>query len=156
TLDGGDGIDTATYADSPEGVTVSLADHIAAFGDADGDILDSIENLTGSAYVDALTGDNGVNVLDGLDGNDGLEGRDGDDTLEGGAGADILKGGPGHDTASYSDSASGVTVSLIDHTAAGGAADGDTLDSIENLTGSDHPDTLSGDDGGNVLFGLDG
>src|SRR5262249_47868407 len=73
-----------------------------------------------------------------------------------GVGADILNGGPGSDAASYEHSSDGVTVSLLDHTAAGGDAQGDTLDSIENLTGSNSADTLSGDNGDNWLMGLDG
>ena len=84
-------------------------------------------NGTGNALGNVLTGNSGANVLTGLDGND---------TLDGGAGADTLDGGAGTDTASYAASSSGVTVSLAAGTASGGDAEGDTLISIENLTGS--------------------
>ena len=57
---------------------------------------------------------------------------------------------------SYEGSAEGVTVSLIDDTAAGGDADGDQLDNIEILIGSGYADTLSGDDGDNALDGRGG
>src|SRR5262249_12796396 len=133
--------------------------------DADGDTLHEIENLTGSAHDDQLSGDDGVNVLDGLDrndtltgfgGGDSLYGDDGNDTLKGGGGADLLDGGAGIDTATYFDSSKGVNVSLIDHTASGGDADGDTLVRIENLTGSANADALSGDNYSNVLDGGDG
>ena len=83
-------------------------------------------------------------------------GLDGDDRLVGGGGADCLNGGTGTDTANYSDSAGGVTVSLVTGQGFGGTAEGDTLTSIENLTGSAHDDFLIGNDGDNVLTGLRG
>jgi Ca2+-binding RTX toxin-like protein len=164
-LDGGSGDDTAAYDTSDAGVTVALIAAAAAGGDADGDTLVGIENLTGSIHADALGGDDGANALDGLNGNDALKGYGGadslqgganDDTLDGGDGADALAGGSGSDTAAYAYSDEGVTVSLIDATAAGGDADGDTFDSIENLTGSSHVDWLEGDDDANVLGGASG
>jgi Ca2+-binding RTX toxin-like protein len=151
-LDGGDGIDTALYTNSNAGVHVSLRPILIvgqgpSGGDADGDTLVNIENLTGSGYDDELEGNDEVNWLLGLDG---------DDTLIGGAGGDMLDGGQGNDTASYKWSAERVIVSLLTDTAGGGDADGDELDSIENLTGSAYADVLSGDDGDNVLDGFEG
>src|SRR5262249_15142182 len=52
TLDGGTGTDTASYAASASGVTVSLAAGTASGGDAQGDTLLNIENLTGSGFND--------------------------------------------------------------------------------------------------------
>jgi Ca2+-binding RTX toxin-like protein len=98
TLNGGNGNDTASYLESNAGVLVSLIDHTASGGEAQGDTLDSIENLTGSLHVDTLAGDNGSNVLDGLDGNDTLKGYGGADSLYGGDGADSLYGMDGTDT----------------------------------------------------------
>lgn len=100
-LHGGSGTDTAIYVDSAVGVTVALAN--AGFGTglggtAQGDLLDSIENVTGSAFGDTITGNGGANVLDGLGGNDILDGSGGNDTLNGGAGFDRLLGGAGTDT----------------------------------------------------------
>ena len=125
TLDGGDGIDTASYDESPEGVHVSLLPVVdEEFGDAEGDQLHDIENLSGSAHDDYLGGDNEVNILWGMSGNDDLYGygagdilhggwgedtlfgqdgddtlwgENGDDTLVGGTGADTMLGGPGND-----------------------------------------------------------
>ena len=49
TLDGGDGTDTASYEGSSAAVTVSLvAGATNTGGDAEGDTLSNIENLTGS------------------------------------------------------------------------------------------------------------
>jgi Ca2+-binding RTX toxin-like protein len=164
-LEGGSGNDTATYHDSPEGVTVSLIGGTAEDGDAEGDTFISIENLSGSLHADHLWGDDNVNVLRGQDGvdwlgghggSDSLYGGDDNDTLEGGVSGDILDGGDGTDTAVYFHSDEGVFVSLINNTAAYGDAAGDTFHSVENLTGSDHADTLWGDDFENVLWGGDG
>ena len=58
-------------------MTVNLGASTASGGDAEGDTLSGIENITGSAQADTLTGDGNANTLDG----DG-----GDDTLIGGAG----------------------------------------------------------------------
>jgi Ca2+-binding RTX toxin-like protein len=162
---GGEGSDTAAYEESPAGVTVSLSAGTASGGDATGDVLNSIENLTGSAHADWLEGDDGANVLKGLDGLDTLKGFGGadnlyggdhDDTVKGGGGADVLDGGSGVDTADYSGSDDRVFVSLIDNTGWGGDADGDTFSRIENLIGSNYGDDLEGDGGTNVLDGASG
>lgn len=149
TLDGGDGIDTASYSSSTLGVVVDLSLGSEGQGDAEGDVLVNIENLLGSDYVDELIGDAGANRLDG---------GGGGDILRGGAGADTLLGGAGDgvDTASYRDSSAGVSVNLEAGTAASGDAEGDVLESIENLEGSGFDDTLTGDAGANELLGGDG
>jgi Ca2+-binding RTX toxin-like protein len=89
TLDGGAGVDTAGYTASWGGVEVNLTTGAGVYGEADGDILTGIENVTGSAYNDVLTGDGRANILNGGAGND---------TLTGGGGADTLIGGTGDDT----------------------------------------------------------
>ena len=147
TLVGGDGTDTADYSASGGGVSIDLAAGTGLGGDAEGDRLSGVENLTGSAHDDRLTGDGGANVLDG---------GAGDDTLAGGGGADTLTGGAGSDTADYSASAGGVSIDLTAGTAAGGDAEGDVLTDIENLTGSDHDDLLVGDANANLLDGRGG
>ncbi len=137
TIDGGLGTDTASYTDSASAVTVSLVSGATNIGGtAAGDVLTNIENLTGSNYNDRLTGNSSNNILTG------------------GLGADTIDGGLGGDTASYSDSASAVTVSLVSGaTNTGGSAAGDVLSNIENLTGSNFNDTLTGNSGNNILHG---
>ena len=143
-----EGGDIADYSSSDAGVIVTLdsGDHVGhgLGGEAQGDTLVDIENLIGSEHSDGLFGDDQDNWL---------AGNGGDDVLKGYGGADILDGGEDVDTASYDESPSGVTVSLLAGFAKGGDATGDTFSSIENLIGSDHVDSLEGDNGSNELRG---
>ena len=152
-LDGGAGEDWASYRGSATGVTVKLRDGTGERGHAEGDVIAGVEHLEGSAYSDVLGGDSGANRLVGGDGNDGLWGSSGNDVLEGGAGADRLYGGIGDDWISYHGSDTGVTVNLADGTGKGGHAQGDRITDVENVTGSDHEDVLTGDAGANRLEG---
>lgn len=98
-LDGGDGDqDKVSYAQSNAGVTIDLIDDIAQGGHAEGDWIEDVEWLEGSAHDDVLRGDENQNHLTGGDGNDNLYGKTGRDILEGGNGADFLGGGWGNDT----------------------------------------------------------
>ena len=54
TLVGGAGTDTADYSASASAVTVNLATNVNTGGDAAGDSLSGIENITGSAYDDTI------------------------------------------------------------------------------------------------------
>jgi Ca2+-binding RTX toxin-like protein len=129
-LNGGAGTDTASYAGSLTGVSVSLSAGSATGGDAEGDTFIGIENLTGSSH---------------------------NDTLEGDAANNVLVGGNGIDTVSYAHAAAGVTVSLAtSSTQNTGGAGRDTLSSFENLTGSEFNDVLTGSSAANVLTGLGG
>ena len=92
-LQGDAGNDTATYANSPAGVIAYLSGSPGVGGDAAGDTIFDVENLTGSPFNDTLEGNSGSNVLTGLGGDDVLYGRLGDDTLIGMGGNDFLYGG---------------------------------------------------------------
>jgi Ca2+-binding RTX toxin-like protein len=144
TIYGGQGIDTVSYDDSSAGVRVNLLLGEGHGGSAEGDTLKGIENLTGSASADDLTGDGNVNTLVGGSGND---------ELKGGGGADTLDGGKGIDTAEYGDSLEGVLVNLKNGQGHWGSAEGDTLKSVENLSGSAFDDSLWGNDEANMLKG---
>ena len=173
TLDGGLGIDTADYSASEAGVRIEMiynrhTDQTSGWGfggDAEGDTLLSIENLTGSAFDDVLIGANhSNNSLKGNDGNDALYGRGGFDNLSGGAGndilnggadADFLDGGDDWDVAEYIDSDAAVTVRMTGGST-GGHAQGDTLFNIEEVTGSSFGDTFYGNQYANVFNGMAG
>jgi Ca2+-binding RTX toxin-like protein len=137
------------------------------------DTLISIENVTGTAGNDTLVGNERDNVLDG---------RGGNNSLDGGFGNDTLIGGPSNDTAAFfsHDLALGaqqpfgeqITISLGLNGADGHATrsdfvsnfgpisfqvvESDTLRSIENVTGSNRPETINGNEQDNVLEGRGG
>ncbi|MNZ92304.1 Poly(beta-D-mannuronate) C5 epimerase 6 [compost metagenome] len=97
-MDGGAGVDTASYAYARSAVTASLAATAAqTTGGSGSDTLLNFENLTGSNYNDRLTGNTAGNTLSGGAGNDILNGGAGNDLLIGGLGADRLTGGTGAD-----------------------------------------------------------
>ncbi len=75
----------------------------------------------------------------------------------GGAGDDFIDGGVDRDTANYTDSSVGVTVSLLLQGAAQNTGNGmDTLVGFESLWGSGHGDSLTGDAAANNLLGQAG
>jgi VCBS repeat-containing protein len=118
-LDGGAGIDTASYEIVSSAVFADLATgkvkNISGVGK---DNLVNIENLTGSAFNDGLTGNGGANVLKGGGGNDTLTGAGGADTLTGGSGADRYV------FASLADTPTGARDTILDFS----HADGDRID----------------------------
>lgn len=130
-IDGGADIDTAKYVMNVQGsgfnedVIADLSEEEARDdGDNGRDELLNIENLHCATPEDItltvadvrmveFTGDENDNHLVGCAGDDVLKGGAGDDTLEGKGGGDTLDGGADSDTASYENSAAGVTVSLV-------------------------------------------
>lgn len=155
-LIGGSGNDTAEFSDlglhslgTFNGVRVDLNTGIANEAGVYTDVLIDIENITGSMWADIIIGNSQNNVLNGASGND---------TLIGGLGDDTLIGGNGIDTADYSSNSAGVEIQLNNGRADEGR-DGswnDTLESIENLIGSDYGDKIYGDSGINEISGEDG
>ena len=131
TLDGQSGTDTASYATSASAVTINFGAASQTGGDAQGDILTSIENIFGSAFNDRITGDSGSNLL---------AGGAGADTLIGGAGFDDIRGEDGNDFVS------------------GGAGDDSVrgLGGNDRVYGDDGNDTLFGHGGNDILEGRNG
>jgi Ca2+-binding RTX toxin-like protein len=116
--------------------------------------------VTGTDASEKINSADGVtqgnDTILGLGGNDKIFGLGGRDLILGGLGADTIDGGLGIDTADYSDSSTGVVVSLATGAGHGGTAEDDVLISIENLIGSLHDDTLIGGSDVNVLSGGQG
>lgn len=84
TLNGGGGADMADYSASTAAVSVQLSatgTGAGLGGHAQGDLLNSIESVTGSAFNDVLVGSTGANKL--------ISGA-GSDTVRGGSGNDII------------------------------------------------------------------
>jgi Ca2+-binding RTX toxin-like protein len=96
-INGGGGIDTVFYDLSPLGVNVNLTSGLVNNGDATGDTLTGIENLSGSSGDDILAGNAVANELRGELGDERLFGFAGNDKLVGGIGADTMTGGEGAD-----------------------------------------------------------
>jgi Ca2+-binding RTX toxin-like protein len=187
-LDGGSGDDRVSYAganrDSGVGVDVQQFGVGLVFleidyslsskgGEAEGDVLKSIEFLTGTDFNDTLISDLGQRVtINGGTGDDYIRGGRKGDILEGGQGADTIIGGQTTsnafgtffedaasdqgDTVSYLRSNGAVRVDLNRTSQFGGHAQGDRLFSIENVQGSMESDTLSGNSSANILDGAVG
>lgn len=148
--------DTVRYVGSSGGVTIDLASMTASGGDATGDTISEIENVTGSwSHGDVLRGNALGNRLFGLGGADTLEGRGGDDVLVGGSGNDTLLGGDGEDALTGESGGDhlegGAGKDLLD----GGAGDDTLLAGSEDdmLQGGDGADHLEGQDGEDILAG---
>lgn len=149
-LNGGTGIvyrDYASYADSTTGLVINLRDVSQNTGDAKGDKYTDIEGFIGSAFNDLIVGD----MLAGEKRYYDLGA--GNDTVIGGSSYEVMDGGDGIDTVSYQFSDKGVSVSL---SAGGGGMNDSQSDNwvnFENVIGSDHKDSLTGDKGANHIFG---
>ena len=111
---------------------------------AEGDILESIENVTGSRDGDVITGDTVPNVLKGMGGNDELVGGGEADTLYGGEGNDLLgqtTGTPARDAEDLNGDG--------DTTDPGEAA----VDAVAAITDDAGNDMMHGGPGNDRLFG---
>lgn len=117
-----------------------------------GEIDGNVDLGTGNDLFDGATGILKGNISGGS-GNDIIHAGAGDNILNGGTGDDTLDGGAGNDSADFSDDTGGVTASLVTGTSTGSLAGNDTLIAIENLIGGAGNDTLTGDDGANILYG---
>lgn len=139
SINGAGGNDTASYEHSFAGVAVDLGgwspfnDAIGPVGwgsggDAEGDVLISIENVIGSFYGDWFSGNSANNVFNG---------------------------GGGLDTVSYRDADEGVAINLQTGSVHGGRSVGnDTLISIEYVEGSRFNDTYEASNRSDVfVFG---
>jgi Ca2+-binding RTX toxin-like protein len=122
TIDGLGGIDQASYAGSTFAVQINLTVLTQAGGDAQGDKLTSIENISGSNLGDTITGNTAANTLSGLGGAD---------RLSGGIGKDVLTGGAGSDSFVFASGDSGQTSTTLDRVsdyAKGAVGVGDEFD----------------------------
>jgi Ca2+-binding RTX toxin-like protein len=151
-IDGGGGIDFASYSNTP----LVLGGIDAFIEDGSGTVNDKLGGVDTLVNIEGLQGTNSSDILRGGFGDQWLSGR---------GGSDLLDGGPGDDWVTHSGDPAGVTINL----AAGFAVDGfngpggilggggvDTLVSIENAEGSAYDDTITGSDGSNRLRGLGG
>ena len=158
TIIGGDGTDTASYAASGSGVTIALDGSAGTGGDAAGDTLATIENLTGSAFADTLTGGDFANRIDGGAGADAMDGLGGDDTyIVDDAGDTVTDTVGGTDTVEASVTfALGTSISTdLENLTLTGSGDIDgTGNALANtITGNSGDNTLDGGSGADTLNG---
>ncbi|KQM36423.1 calcium-binding protein [Sphingomonas sp. Leaf10] len=162
-IDGGANDDTVDYRYSSAAVQVNLATGVNTGGEAAGDMIAAVENVTGSGFDDMLTGNGGANTLNGGAGNDRLDGGAGTDMLVGGSGNDLYivdvstdavveAADEGADTVQSSVSYTlGANVENL--TLTGGAITG-TGNQLNNvITGTSGNNTLSGNNGNDTLDG---
>lgn len=157
-LNGGLGIDTASYQNSANGVVVSLAVTTAQNTGAGSDRLISIENLTGSIFNDTLTGNSGNNVLNGLAGGDIMRGLSGNDTYYVDSLGDsvIEVSNQGIDTV-ISTVSKTLGLNLENLTLAGSAHLNGTGNTLANvITGNSGNNILNGGAGNDILNGGNG
>jgi VCBS repeat-containing protein len=117
------------------------------------DLRGGDDSLEGSLHDDIITGGAGNDDIRGMAGDDVIIGGDGDDYLSGGKGNDWISGGSGIDTVSYIDGEHGIYANLATGIVTDdGFGSHDTLDSVENISGSSLNDVIIGSDADNNII----
>jgi hypothetical protein len=169
TIEGGRGDETIRGGESDDLIAADRQDRFddfdskgqsQFFGDAGND------TIIGGSQADRILGGIGDDFLFGNNGDDEIRGNAGDDLVNGGVGNDTINGAAGTDLADYSDlSFNGVfgTVPGVDANLAAGTAIHsstnqalswtDTLNNIENVTGTSRNDRFIGNRQDNVFDG---
>ncbi|MBL4821756.1 MAG: calcium-binding protein [Gammaproteobacteria bacterium] len=149
SLDGGAGIDTVDYSDRTYGMNIHLVNNLAqdrdlinsvtVLGVRESDTLMNIENVVGSDFVDVIWANSVANVIDGGSERDAVSyisaGR------ESGNAGFTIDWDPG--------TGDSITVS---NNQEGFESDIDTLIDIEGVIGSMGNDSITGNDGDNLIF----
>jgi Ca2+-binding RTX toxin-like protein len=124
-------------------------------GDGDDQLVggDGDDVLMGRAGADLVQGGTGEDVLDGGEGADRMLGGEGDDVLVASmdGAADQMDGGAGKDSADMSAATMGIVVDLRSGTAVSVEIGADLLHDIEAVFTGSGDDSLTGDEGGNLL-----
>ena len=137
------------------------------------------DRLFGEDGDDVLLGEAGNDLLEGGAGSDDLSGGGGNDVVIGGAGNDVIRlgfageearetnsavtdgddvysGGDGIDTLDASHVDAGVDIDLNAGTAFGETIGADKVEGVENVIGTAHDDTITGDGSSNTIHAGDG
>lgn len=156
-LNDGDQADDVWYQFSKGPVNVNLqTGRVTGQGT---DTLHNIDGVFGSEFDDTIVGDENTNFLWGNGGNDTIGGGQGLDLITPGAGNDTVDGGSEQDPVNdqdifYVNDATGPsTVDLDAETATGDGIGTDSVIDFEHIVGSEHDDSLTGDEGSNMFFG---
>ena len=163
TLDGGEGSDTASYENNAGRVIVTLGSNGAdgsaiefglvngQFVPISGDTLRNIENVRGSSFADQITGNAADNIIDGRGGADVMMGLTGNDTYVVDNPTDIVAEAVGQGTldrvrTSVSYTLNGSEIEVLETTNQSSTA-------AINLTGNGFGNTITGNNGANVING---
>ena len=161
-----DSADPRCTLDSPTEATCPIVDNLGDLYTVDAELHDGTDSIdmrttrgariAGGAGSDVLKGGSSNDVILG-DGDNGSYGPDGSDFIDGRGGADNMLGDDGADTVSYASRSTAVNVSIDGTANDGGFGEGDNVRSdVENISGSQGGDTLTGDGRANVLRGNGG
>jgi Ca2+-binding RTX toxin-like protein len=174
-IDGGDGTDAVSYANSPNGVVVNLSgdrydnsgggvhssrllstpiptDPEPTFAIALNTAQDGYGATDTLRNLENIIGSAQDDILIGNALDNFISGGDGNDWLTGNAGSDTLDGGNGMDTVSYRRETRTLVIDLATGTVTDSAGSTDILKSIENVTGSAAGDRIFGNDQANMIF----
>lgn len=116
---------------------------------------DAAGSMSSSTFSFNITGLDNDDVLVGTNNADVLNGGAGNDLIYGGLGADTIDGGAGINTVSYNDGRTvGVNVNLLTgvQTELGSVVQEDSLINIQNVTGTDFRDIITGDINANTIL----
>lgn len=167
TFHGGAGTDTIDYSKLAVEITVKLGAP-GQFGTGPGgDLLEDVENVTGTKAADVIVGNDEANYLRGMGGYDTIRGGGGNDRIDGGDGGGKLFGGLGNDTYYVRSAGDLVTENADEGTDTVIASISYTLRNyVETLvlsgnndidgTGTNYDNTITGNSGANVINGLRG
>ena len=165
------GVDAAT-ADNPawlEALGIPAPDYIVEgtaggdlingsyTGDPEGDMVDALDNASGTNDDSILADAGNDTVFAGL-GNDIVAGGAGDDLIYGDAGNDTLNGGDDNDTIFGSTGSDSIEGDIGDDSLSGGADNDLVIGGTGNdwVTGDDGDDTVYGGEGNDSVFGAAG
>lgn len=149
TLNGGGGIDTLNGGDGDDLYIVDTDTDIII--DTSG--VDTVQSMANFSLVTRTAIENlklaGTGTMSGT-------GNALNNEISANVGNSIINGGSGEDTVNYASAIAGVTVTVNGTNQVTGGSGTDTLSNIENLSGSQHNDRLTGDGNANTLRGGDG
>ena len=159
-VDGGDPLstiglsfdsNTRTFTGTPN--TAGIFEITVTADDGRGGTVDDVFQLT---IAPPILGTNGDDILRGTPNDDFMDGLPGNDRFISSPGNDRINGNDGIDLILYNNSPVGVDIDLSAGTASGGNAEGDFLENIEQIRGSNFADRLVGDAEFNTFFGRNG
>lgn len=170
TITGNDDGNTLSGADGNDVITGGINANALYGGDGD-------DTLNAGDSGDHIEGGNGDDVIHGGAGWDRIygdrdaSGEDGDDYIYTGHGTDLILGGGGNDTVDFSTGdGTGLTIDMSDtsgsywffdavdtsHFMVSWSGGSSRIGQVENITGSQGDDAITGDSEANVLDGADG